>query len=157
MSIAMLLKVKKLKADKAEQALHSQGRKLKAARVKQKQAEVALSEYHQWRLTEETRLFESCQAEPIDSKGLERWQAQVALLREKEADLDKAIAEAKQAVVNEQSKLQSCKVALHQAQQQVNKFDELHEQERQQMKAEQEYKEEQEQEEFRSKGIKHDH
>ncbi len=153
MTIAVLLKIKTLKADKAEQAMQQQGRKLKAARAQQAQAETELSEYHDWRLKEETRLFESCQAEPINSKGLERWQEKVALLREKEADLDKAIAEAKQLVVKEQAKLQERKLALHQAQQQVNKFAELREQELLQAKAEQEYKEEQEQEEFRVKEI----
>ncbi|MCW7547982.1 type III secretion protein [Photorhabdus sp. P32] len=146
--ISRLQRIKALRVERAEKHFSLQQMKLQMARQNHQQALQALRDYCQWRIEEEQRLFELCQGQPIDRKGLERWQQQVALLRENEAQLEKQAAEMKEKVEQELRQLQECQRVLHHARQQQEKFNELGRQQQEAIRAQGEYQEELEQEEF---------
>ncbi|MGY3903954.1 type III secretion protein [Aeromonas lusitana] len=147
--IGRLQKIKGLRRERAEQQLATQQARLQLARTRQRDAEQETLDYRQWRQQEEARLFLLCQEQPLDRRGLEQWQQQVALLREKEALLEQTAAEQAERVAEERSRLQERQLALHRARQQQEKFAELHRQELASQRALRDYNEEQEQEEFR--------
>ncbi|ETS33203.1 type III secretion protein [Photorhabdus temperata] len=146
--IGRLQRIKALRVERAEQHLSLQQMKLQTAHQHHQQALQTLQDYCQWRIAEEQRLFEQCQGQPIDRKGLERWQQQIALLREHEAQLEKEAAEMAEKVERELRQLQECQRVLHHARQQQEKFNELGRQEQEAIRAQGEYQEELEQEEF---------
>ncbi|WP_426696481.1 type III secretion system stalk subunit SctO [Aeromonas hydrophila] len=147
--ISRLQQIKQLRLERAEQQLAAQQAKLQQAHARQREAQQECLDYRQWRLAEEDRLFALCQAEQLDRKGLKAWQQQVALLREKEAQLEQSAAEQGERVAEERIRLQACQLAVHRARQQQEKFAELHRQELTAQQALRDYNEEQEQEEFR--------
>ncbi|WP_033137841.1 type III secretion protein [Aeromonas finlandensis] len=147
--IGRLQRIKQLRLERAEQQLVTQQGRLQLARHRQLEAEQASQDYRQWRLAEEDRLFAICQAEQLDRKGLKQWQQQVALLREREAQLEQAAAEQAERVAEERIRLQERQQAVHRARQQQEKFAELHRQALASQRALRDYNEEQEQEEFR--------
>ncbi|WP_445496768.1 type III secretion protein [Photorhabdus sp. SF281] len=146
--IGRLQRIKALRVERAEQHLSLQQMKLQTAHQHHQQALQTLQDYCQWRIAEEQRLFELCQGQPIDRKGLERWQQQIALLRENEAQLEKKIAEMTEKVELELRQLQECQRVLHHTRQQQEKFNELGRQEQEAIRTQGEYLEELEQEEF---------
>ncbi|MCC8457752.1 type III secretion protein [Photorhabdus aegyptia] len=146
--IGRLQRIKALRVERAEKHFSLQQMKLQTARQNHQQALQTLQDYGQWRIEEEQRLFALCQGKPIDRKGLERWQQQVALLRENEAQLEKQAAEMKEKVELELRQLQECQRVLHHARQQQEKFNELGRQQQEAIRAQGEYQEELEQEEF---------
>ncbi|MCC8420759.1 type III secretion protein [Photorhabdus thracensis] len=146
--IGRLQRIKTLRVERAEQHLSLQQMKLQTAHQHHQQALQTLQDYCQWRIAEEQRLFELCQGQPIDRKGLERWQQQIALLRENEAQLEKKVAEMTEKVELELRQLQECQRVLHHARQQQEKFNKLGRQEQEAIRAQGEYLEELEQEEF---------
>ncbi|NHB95789.1 type III secretion protein [Photorhabdus stackebrandtii] len=146
--ISRLQRIKALRVERAERHLSLQQMKLQTTRQHHQQALQALQDYCQWRIEEEQRLFKLCQGQPIDRKGLERWQQQIALLRENEAQLEKEVAEMTEKVELELRKLQECQRILHHARQQQEKFNELGRLEQEAIRAQGEYLEEREQEEF---------
>lgn len=147
--IGRLQRIKDLRLERAEQQLTAQQVRLQLARIRQREAEQESLNYRQWRQAEEDRLFAICQAEQLDRKGLQAWQQQVALLREKEAHLEQLAAEQGERVAEERIRLQERQQAVHRARQQQQKFAELHRQELASQQAQRDYNEEQEQEEFR--------
>ncbi|NHB87044.1 type III secretion protein [Photorhabdus tasmaniensis] len=146
--INRLQRIKALRVERAERHFSLQQMKLQTTRQHHQQALQASQDYCQWRIEEEQRLFKLCQGQPIDRKGLERWQQQVALLRENEAQLEKEVAEMAEKVELELRQLQECQRVLHHARQQQEKFNELGRQEQEAIRVQNEYQEEREQEEF---------
>ncbi|WP_387689630.1 type III secretion protein [Photorhabdus sp. RM71S] len=146
--IGRLQRIKTLRVERAEKHFSLQQMKLQTARQHHQQALQTLQDYCQWRIEEEQRLFELCQGQPIDRKGLERWQQQIALLRENEAQLEKQMAEMTEKVELELRQLKECQRVLHHARQQQEKFNELGRQQQEAIRAQGEYQEELEQEEF---------
>lgn len=147
--IGRLQRIKELRLEQSEQQLAVQQARLQLAHTRQREAEQESMTYRQWRLREEDRLFTLCQKQQVDRKGLEQWQQQVALLREKEAHLEQTAAEHMERVAEERIRLQERQQAMYRARQQQEKFAELHRQELAAQKALSDYNEEQEQEEFR--------
>ena len=147
--IGRLQKIKVLRRERAEQQLAAQQARLQLACTRLRDAEQESLDYRKWRLQEEARLFILCQEQPLDRRGLEQWQQQVALLREKEAQLEQTAAEQVERVAEERIRLQERQLAMHRARQQQEKFAELHRQELASQQALRDYNEEQEQEEFR--------
>ncbi|OCA56280.1 type III secretion protein [Photorhabdus namnaonensis] len=146
--ISRLQRIKALRVERAEKHFSLQQMKLQTARQNHQQALQTLQDYGQWRIEEEQQLFALCQGKPIDRKGLERWQQQIALLRENEAQLEKQLAEMKEKTELELRQLQECQRVLHHARQQQEKFNELGRQQQEAIRAQGEYQEELEQEEF---------
>ncbi|KAA1194900.1 type III secretion protein [Photorhabdus heterorhabditis] len=146
--IDRLQRIKALRVKRAEQYLSLQQMKLQTAHQRHQQALQNVQDYYQWRIKEEQRLFKLCQGKPIDRKGLERWQQQVAQLRENEAQLEKKIAEILEQVELEFRQLQECQRVLHHARRQQEKFNELSRQKQEALRIQSEYQEELEQEEF---------
>ncbi|WP_387465743.1 type III secretion protein [Photorhabdus sp. RM323S] len=146
--INRLQRIKALRVERAERHFSLQQMKLQTTRQHHQQALQASQDYCQWRIEEEQRLFKLCQGQPIDCKGLERWQQQVALLRENEAQLEKEVAEMAEKVELELRQLKECQRVLHHARQQQEKFNELGRQEQEAIRVQNEYQEEREQEEF---------
>lgn len=147
--ISRLQQIKVLRRERTEQQLAAQQARVQLARTRQQEAELESQHYRQWRLQEEDRLFILCQEQQVDRKGLDQWQQQVALLREKEAHLEQIAAEQAERVAEERIRLQERQLAVHRARQQQEKFAELHRQEQVSQQALCDYHEEQEQEEFR--------
>lgn len=147
--IGRLQWIKALRLEQAEQQLAAQQARLQLAHTRQREAEQESQTYRQWRLREEERLFTLCQEQQVDRKGLEQWQQQVSLLREKEAHLEQTAAEQAERVAEERIRLQERQQAMYRARQQQEKFAELHRQELAAQQALRDYNEEQEQEEFR--------
>ncbi|MGL4249427.1 MAG: type III secretion system stalk subunit SctO [Aeromonas sp.] len=147
--IGRLQQLKVLRLERAEQQLAAQQARVQLALVCQQQAKQESLDYRQWRIAEEDRLFALCQTEQLDRKGLNAWQQQVSLLREKEAQLEQTAVEQAERVAQERSRLQERQQAVHRARQQQQKFAELHRQEQASLQALRDYNEEQEQEEFR--------
>ncbi|CAQ83143.1 MULTISPECIES: type III secretion protein [Photorhabdus] len=146
--ISRLQRIKALRVKRAEQHLSLQQMKLQTAHQHHEQALRNVQNYSQWRIAEEQRLFKLCQGQPIDRKGLERWQQQVALLRKNEAQLERKAAEILEQVELELRQLQECQRVLHHARRQQEKFNELGRQEQEALRIQGEYQEELEQEEF---------
>ena len=110
--IGRLQRIKDLRLDRAEQQLATQQARLQLAHSRQREAEQESLDYRQWRLAEEDRLFALCQAEQLDRKGLKAWQQQVALLREKEAQLEQTAVEQAERVAEERIRLQERQLAV---------------------------------------------
>lgn len=96
MSLALLLRVRRLRLDRAERAQGRQLLRVRAAAQEHTERQAAQRDYRDWRLAEEQRLFLACQAAMLDRRRLEAWQQQVGLLREKEAGLEQDCAETAQ-------------------------------------------------------------
>ncbi|UNM20090.1 type III secretion protein [Pseudomonas sp. ArH3a] len=149
MTLPTLLRIKSLRVERAEQALQRQELRVAEAHRAHESASAEHQAYRQWRQAEESRLFDLCKAEPMNRKKLEQWQQQVARLREKEAALEQTIAEHAQSLTQERERLRLNRRQLLEAQQQVEKFNELNRHALAEERMLLEFKEEQELEEFR--------
>ncbi|NNA67861.1 type III secretion system stalk subunit SctO [Pseudomonas gessardii] len=149
MTLPTLLRIKRLRVERAEQALQRQELRVGEAQRLHQTTLADHKQYRQWRQAQETRLFEQCKAQPINRKTLEQWQQQVARLREKEAALEQTIAEQAKTLAQERERLRLSRRQLQEAQQQVAKFNELNAHALAEALMLLEFKEEQELEEFR--------
>ncbi|MFO6381389.1 type III secretion system central stalk protein PscO, partial [Pseudomonas aeruginosa] len=77
MSLALLLRVRRLRLDRAERAQGRQLLRVRAAAQEHTERQAAQRDYRDWRLAEEQRLFLACQAAMLDRRRLEAWQQQV--------------------------------------------------------------------------------
>ncbi|MGU1390791.1 type III secretion system central stalk protein PscO [Pseudomonas aeruginosa] len=125
MSLALLLRVRRLRLDRAERAQGRQLLRVRAAAQEHTERQAAQRDYRDWRLAEEQRLFLACQAAMLDRRRLEAWQQQVELLREKEAGLEQDCAETAQRLEGERERLRQCRRELLERQRQLEKFAEL--------------------------------
>ena len=125
MSLALLLRVRRLRLDRAERAQGRQLLRVRAAAQEHTERQAAQRDYRDWRLAEEQRLFLACQAAMLDRRRLEAWQQQVGLLREKEAGLEQDCAETAQRLEGERERLRQCRRELLERQRQLEKFAEL--------------------------------
>ncbi|MBP3996475.1 type III secretion protein [Pseudomonas koreensis] len=149
MTLPTLLRIKRLRVERAEQRLQRQELRVAEAHRAQASAKAEHLEYRQWCQAEESRLFDLCKAESMNRKKLEQWQQQVARLREKQAALEQTIAERTQNLTQERERLNLSRRQLREAQQQVEKFNELNRHALAEERMLLEFKEEQELEEFR--------
>ena len=149
MPLKTLTRIKDLRVERAErQNQQAQGR-VQLAKLSCEQGQVDYQRYRLWRKSEETRLFEQCQAQPLNRRQLEQWQQQVASLREQEAALEQHLIELDQALAHEREQLKSASQRLVKAQYQVEKFRQFNQQAMAEEKFLLELKEEQELTEFR--------
>lgn len=142
MPLKTLVQIKSWKLERAERHLRQLELTAHAAHLAHERSLMEHREYQRWRCEEESRLFDLCQSRPLNGKQLEQWQQQVALLREKEANLEQAIAELALALEQEREHLKQGQQRLLAAQHQHEKFNQLsqhaHAQEREWLERQQE-------------------
>ncbi|ADZ44456.1 TPA: type III secretion system central stalk protein YscO [Yersinia enterocolitica] len=146
--IRRLHRVKVLRVERAEQAIKTQQACLQAAHRRHQEAVQTSQDYHLWRIDEEQRLFDQRKNTTLNCKDLEKWQRQIASLREKEANYELECAKLLECLANERERLTLCQKTLQQARHKENKFLELVQREDENELNQQHYQEEQEQEEF---------
>lgn len=133
--ITQLLRIKQIKAERAEHALRKQQQLLSQANVRLNQANQAVIDYRDWRQTEEKQLFEQAKESCLKLKELEELQQHIALLHDKEAALRQAAAETELSRDREQEALKDRQKSALLANKAIEKFDLL----KQQDDMEQEY------------------
>ena len=153
MPLKTLVRIKKLKLDRAELNVRKHESSVQAAN----HAHTASVERHQqytlWRHDEESRLFNQCKAQLLNRRRLEQWQQKVASLREKEAQLEQDIAQCAQAQAQAREQLLQSQKQLWEAQRQVEKFNQLNQRTLEQERLWAEFKEEQELDEFHRQEV----
>lgn len=149
MPLKTLTRIKDLRVERAERLAEQARGHLHAARQAHEHGVQEHRRYHLWRQAEETRLFEQCQAQPLNRQQLEQWQQQVASLREQEAALEQRIIELDQALSRAHEQLKSASQQRVKAQYQVEKFRQFNQQAMAEEQFVLELKEEQELAEFR--------
>ncbi len=124
MSLALLLRVRRLRLDRAERAQGRQLLRVRAAAQEHTERQAAQRDYRDWRLAEEQRLFLACQAAMLDRRRLEAWQQQVGLLRERSRP-GTGLRRGRAAPRRERERLRQCRRELLERQRQLEKFAEL--------------------------------
>ena len=81
MIISTLLTIKTVRLERSKQAVDQQMLTVQAARYRYQQSVEEQQAFAQWRIAEETRLFEACKARVLDQHGLTQWQQRVAELQ----------------------------------------------------------------------------
>lgn len=153
MPLKTLTRIKDLRVERAERQSQQAYSRLQAARLACEQGLVDYQRYRLWRTSEETRLFEQCQAQPLNRHQLEQWQQQVASLREHEAALEQRLMELDQDLAHERAQSKSAGQQLLKAQYQVEKFRQFNQQAMAEEQFLLELKEEQELTEFRRQEV----
>ncbi|WP_394390388.1 type III secretion system stalk subunit SctO [Shewanella woodyi] len=133
--ISQLVKIKKIKADRAEHALRKQQQVLAQANIRLNQANHEAYDYRLWRKEEEQRLFSQAKESSLKLKELEQLQQHIAILHDKEANLKQEAAEIELKRDSEQEALNLCQKAALLANKAIEKFELL----QQQADIEQEY------------------
>ncbi len=149
MIISTLLTIKTVRLERSKQAVDQQMLTVQAARYRYQQSVEEQQAFAQWRIAEETRLFEACKARVLDQHGLTQWQQRVAELRCQQARREELVAEQQACLVREQECYQQCRQRYRLAQQQTEKFQQLSQHGLEEKKRLLEYQEEQELEEYR--------
>lgn len=147
--IEQLLEIKKIRADRADSAIQQQEYRVNNARALLRKAEQSALNYHQWRKEEEERQFAKATKKTVVLKELEVLQQEIALLREREADLKQRATEEKNVLEKENQQLKERKQEAIAAHKTKEKFIRLHEQEIAEQARQVLYQEELEQEDFR--------
>ncbi|MDF5884199.1 YscO family type III secretion system apparatus protein [Pseudomonas aeruginosa] len=125
MSLALLLRVRRLRLDRAERAQGRQLLRVRAAAQEHTERQAAQRDYRDWRLAEEQRLFLACQAAMLDRRRLEAWQQQVGLLRERKPAWNRTAPRPRSASKGSASACGRCRRELLERQRQLEKFAEL--------------------------------
>lgn len=120
-----LLRIKRIRERDAEAAVRSAERKLAEARDAVRAAEKAVSDHHEFRLKEEIRLFEEIRGASIHVRDFDDMKHAVAMLRQKEADLEESVAEKTKAVAPAEQALRAAQDAYREAKKATMKFEEL--------------------------------
>ena len=120
-----LLRIKRIRERDAEAAVHLAERKLAEAHEAVRAAEKAASDHHEFRLKEEIRLFEEIRGASIHVRDFDDMKHAIAILRQKEADLEETIAEKTKAIAPAEEALQAAKETYREAKVGTMKFEEL--------------------------------
>lgn len=147
--IEQLLHIKSIRADRADSAVKQQEYRVRNMTSLLNKAEQAVTDYQQWRVEEEARRFAKAQQQTLLLKELENLRQEIALLREREAELQQQAVEAQKNLDNERVLLKQKKHEALAAHKTKQKFEELNQQEIDELVRQQQYQEELEQEEFR--------
>ena len=120
-----LLKIKRIRERDAEAAVRSAERTLAEAHEAVRVAKKAASDHHEFRLKEEIRLFEEIRGASIHVRDFDDMKHAVAMLRQKEADLEEIIVKKTEAVAPAEQALRAAQEAYREAKKATMKFEEL--------------------------------
>ncbi|NRB24673.1 YscO family type III secretion system apparatus protein [Shewanella sp.] len=151
--ISQLVKIKQIKADRAEHSLQKQQQILAQANAHLNQANLAACDYRVWRKQEEVRLFAQAKESFLKLKELEQLQQHIAILHDKEATLEQEVAEIELQRNSEQDTLKQRHKAALLANKATEKFKLLQQQDDIEREYLAQYQEEMEQEDHRIMSI----
>ena len=133
--ISQLVKIKQIKAYRAEHELRKQQQVLAQANARLNQANQEANDYRLWRKAEEQQLFSQAKESCLKLREFEQLQQHIAILHDKEANLKQKAAEIELKRNSEQDTLKLCQKAALLANKAIEKFEVL----QQQADIEQEY------------------
>ena len=119
---ADLLRIKKYREDSAARAVKIAEQELKARQQAVRDAEQAVAKHHDFRIAEEERLFAAIKGSPVNLKKLDEMKAMVALLRDDEQRLEKAVVAAEKEVPPARKAVEAAEAVHREAVKATQKF-----------------------------------
>lgn len=151
--LAALLRVRVFREKAAALEITRCAQKLEEARQACKQREQELIQYREWRIKEETRLFEAIHNETVSMEEVERYKQALLSLRGEEVQHEERILESKEHIRESEEALQDARKHHMEAMKNQRKIEEHKKRWQQEEKLRLERAEEAELEEFSSKSL----
>lgn len=120
-----LLKIKVIREKSAHDDVRKCNRLVEESLQKQQQREKELDDYIKWRRQEEEDLYEEILNTEVKQHDLDFLKQKVAVMREKDSELEQAVESAKSHVLEAKQKLEEAKITHQRAMQAVEKFQEF--------------------------------
>ncbi|PJE79456.1 hypothetical protein CI610_01587 [invertebrate metagenome] len=120
-----LLRIKKIREQSAMDEVRKCQYRLEEANGKVKEKEEELANYINWRCKEEQQLYDNILNTSVRQKELDFLKQSVALMREKDVELQQTIEEAKKTVEEAKKSLEEARDKHNKAMQAVEKFEEF--------------------------------
>lgn len=148
-----LLKVRELREDTASKAVAQAQEKLESCEHYLERKKKELADYREWRPGEEDRIFAQIMKKEISQEKLSEVKAKIAILRDKEAVIEKEVEDAEIAVTEAEKELEEAKEAHRAAMRELEKIKEHKEHWTEEAKKEDEFLADKEMEEFKKHSI----
>ena len=123
-----LLTIKRRREDDAIAALHEAGRVLEQRRAECEAKRQEFERYKVWRKEEAERLFDKVKQQEVPRSALERYRQDVALLQQREYQMQEELAAAEREVKAAEANLDQAKAKRTEAHKEVVKFEEYQKQ-----------------------------
>ncbi|WP_263322396.1 type III secretion protein [Endozoicomonas sp. Mp262] len=120
-----LLRVKNIREKSASEEVTRCKNHLEMTHQQLRDSEQELQDYIAWRCKEEQLLYDNIMNNEIRQHDLDVLKQKIALLREKDAELEQAIEKAKNNVIEAEEQLELAREAHKKARQAVDKFEEF--------------------------------
>ena len=120
-----LFRIKEFREQDAANAVSQAKAAVAEKQLALRDAKAAVSEYNEFRLAEEPRLFEEIRGAEVKLEKLEEMKQKVAMMRDHELKLQETVKEAETAVDTAKEALEAAEAAYHEARKELQKFEEF--------------------------------